>query len=198
MSVGSWVLAASGAASTTATACRTLGILPRLQHASEGVAAALGPLLSTYTAVLVADTAIPAWHEARRELPFVFASSSAAAAGGALAALVPVEQAAPARRLAVAGGLGELAATQLMERRLGPLGEPYHRGEAGRYARLAKWLTAAGTLALALDGRRRAGAVAGGALLLGGSFATRWAVYQAGFQSARDPRYVVESQRTRG
>ena len=40
-----------------------------------------GPALSTYTAVLVADTAIPAWHEARRELPFVFAAGAAMSAG---------------------------------------------------------------------------------------------------------------------
>ncbi len=84
-----------------------------------------------------------------------------------------------------------------MERRLGFVGEPYREGEAGRFSRLAKALTASGAVVTALAGRRRAGAIAGGALLLGGGLAERWAVYKAGFQSVRDPRYVVRSQRAR-
>ena len=44
---------------------------------------------------------------------------------------------------------------------------------------------------MALRGRRRAGTVAGGALMLAGAMATRWSVYKAGFQSAADPKYVV-------
>ena len=36
---------------------------------------------------------------------------------------------------------------------------------------------------------------AGAALVLAGSMCERWAVYKAGFQSARDPRYIVEPQR---
>ena len=38
-------------------------------------------------AVLLANTAVPVWHEARRELPFVFAASAAASAGAAAVAL---------------------------------------------------------------------------------------------------------------
>jgi hypothetical protein len=106
--------------------------------------------------------------------------------------------AAPARRLALAGAAGELAATIAMERRLGALGEPYREGAAGHAARAAKALTAAGGAVMAASGRRRVGAVAGGALMLAGAFATRWSVYKAGFQSAADPKYVVEPQRARG
>src|SRR5439155_1698742 len=87
------------------------------------------------TAVLVADTAIPAWHEARRELPFVFASGAALSAGSAIAL---VGGGAPARRLALVGAAGELASTTVMERRLGDLGEPYHEGAAGRAAQHAR------------------------------------------------------------
>ena len=39
---------------------------------------ALGSGLATYTAVLVADTATPVWHESRRTLPLLFAASAAA------------------------------------------------------------------------------------------------------------------------
>ena len=49
-------------------------MLPRAAGAPPRPSPALlGPALATYTAVLLADTAVPAWHEARRELPFVFA-----------------------------------------------------------------------------------------------------------------------------
>jgi hypothetical protein len=194
MSVGSWVLGANSTAIAFATARSVLGWFPRLGRAG-GATAVLGPVLSTYTAVLVADTAIPAWHEARRELPFVFAAGSAMSAGSAVAV---VGGGAPARRLALAGAAGELAATIAMERRLGALGEPYREGAAGHAARAAKALTAAGGAVMAASGRRRVGAVAGGALMLAGAFATRWSVYKAGFQSAADPKYVVEPQRARG
>ncbi len=193
MSVGSWILGASSAAIGLATARSLLGWFPRLGRAA-GATAVLGPALSTYTAVLVADTAIPAWHEARRELPFVFAAGAATSAGSAVALL---GGGAPARRLALAGAAGELAATTTMERRLGDLGEPYRQGEAGRFARASKALTAAGGAVMAAFGRRRAGAAAGGALMLAGAMATRWSVYRAGFQSAADPKYVVGPQRAR-
>jgi formate dehydrogenase iron-sulfur subunit len=56
---------------------RWLGVFPRLARAAEAVAGLLGPALATYTGTLVADTAVPVWHEAGRELPFVFAGSAA-------------------------------------------------------------------------------------------------------------------------
>ena len=188
MNIGSWVLAGSGTAIGLATVRNLFGWFPRAGRAAAATAV-LGPALSTYTAVLVADTAIPAWHEARRELPWVFAAGSAMSAGSAVAL---VGGGAPAQRLAVAGAAGELAATTLMERRLGMLGEPYHQGTAGHYALAAKGLTAVGGVAMAA-GRRRTGA----ALMLAGALATRWSVYKAGFQSAADPKYVVQAQRAR-
>jgi hypothetical protein len=191
MSVGSWILGASSTAIGLATARSVLGWFPRLGRAA-GATALLGPALSTYTAVLVADTAIPAWHEARRELPFVFAAGSAMSAGSAVAL---IGGGAPARRLALAGAAGELASTTLMERRLGELGQPYREGEAGRFARASKALTAAGAVAMVTCGRRRAGTALGASLMLAGAMATRWAVYRAGFQSAADPKYVVGPQR---
>jgi hypothetical protein len=193
MSVGTWVLGASSTAIAFANARSLFGWFPRLGRLA-GATAVLGPALSTYTAVLMADTAIPVWHEARRELPFVFVSGAAMSAGSAVAL---IGGGAPARRLALVGAAGELAATAAMERRLGWLGQPYREGAAGRAGRAARALTAAGGLVMALVGRRRAGTVAGGALMLAGALATRWSVYKAGFQSAADPKYVVEPQRAR-
>jgi hypothetical protein len=48
-----------------------------------------------------------------------------------------------------------------------------------------------------LLGRRRAGASAGGALLLGGGVSRRWSIFKAGFASARDPKDTVVPQRRR-
>jgi len=188
MNMGSWILSATGTAIALGAARGVLGWFPRAGRLA-GATAVLGPALSTYTGVLVADTAIPAWHEARRELPWVFAAGSAMSAG---AAVTLAGGGAPAQRLALAGAAGELASTTLMERRLGELGEPYREGEAGRFERAAKALTAAGGLLMATR-RRRSGA----GMMLAGAFATRWSIYKAGFQSAADPRYVVEPQRAR-
>jgi len=188
MNMGSWILSATGTAIALGAARSVLGWFPRAGRLA-GATAVLGPALSTYTGVLVADTAIPAWHEARRELPWVFAAGSAMSAG---AAVTLAGGGAPAQRLALAGAAGELASTTLMERRLGELGEPYREGEAGRFERAAKALTAAGGLLMATR-RRRSGA----GMMLAGAFATRWSIYKAGFQSAADPRYVVEPQRAR-
>jgi len=198
MSVGSWVLASSGTAIGAATTLDALGILPRLQAAAQAASAALGMPLSTYTGALLADTSVPVWHEARRHLPLLFAASSAASAGAAASILTPPEDAGPARRLAVVGGAAELLATQAMEKRLGTfLAEPYHEGQAGAFAKTAKMLTATGTATMTLFGRRRAGAIAGGTLLLAGAIYERFAVFKAGFASARNPKYTVAPQRAR-
>src|SRR2546423_3615994 len=145
MSVGTWIVSASGTASGIAASCELVGVLPRVKVASEAVAGLLGPFLSTYTAALVADSVVPAWHGARRELPFVFAGGSCASAGGVVAALTPAGAAGPARRLAIAGAALELASTKAMEDGLGKLvGKPYREGRAGSYAKAAKVATAAG------------------------------------------------------
>ncbi|MDQ6750590.1 MAG: polysulfide reductase NrfD, partial [Actinomycetota bacterium] len=89
MSLGTWILSTSGPLTAVATAHAVLGRCARLAPLAKLGAGALGPALCTYTAVLVADTAVPAWHEARHELPFVFAGSAMASAGAAAALLTP-------------------------------------------------------------------------------------------------------------
>ena len=177
---------------------RRPGRLKPVKHLAELVAALSGGPLSVYTATLVSDTAIPVWHEARQELPFVFGSSALTSAGAAACMLVAPEDAGPARRLAIGGVVAEGVCTQVMERRLGMLAEPYREGEAGKYSKLAKTCAVGGAALLALGGKRsRLAAVAGGALMLAGEAALRWSVFKAGFQSARDPKYTVAPQRER-
>jgi polysulfide reductase-like protein len=196
MSVGTWIVSASGLASGAAAALELVGRLPRAKLAAEATAGALGPFLATYTAALLADTSIPVWHEARRELPFIFAGSSAASAGAACALLTSPSAAHPARRLALAGAALELAASAAMQHRLGFLAEPYRHGRTRTLDITARTLSAAGALGM-LGGRRRSVAVGAGALLLAGSLIQRFAVFRAGFASARDPRYTIASQRQR-
>lgn len=199
MSVGTWVLSAFGASTVAAVAADLFGMFPRVGRTAGVISALLGPALSTYTAVLITDTSVPVWHEARRELPLVFAASSAASAGAAAAMIALPEDAGPARRLAVGGSLAEMGATKLMKRRLGRfLAEPYELEEAGRFDRAARACSVAGSAVLALAGRKsRAAAVAGGAFVLAGAALERWSVFRAGFQSARDPKYTVTPQRQR-
>ena len=198
MSVGSWVLFVSGGASATAAALDRLGVLRPVKWAAEVVSFVAGAPLATYTGTLLADTAIPVWHEARKQLPWLFGASAAASAGAATTLFLPHGESGPARRLVLGGVAAELALMKAMQHRLGFVGEVYRQGAAGKLARASKVLTAAGAALLATRGRRsRGAAVAGSTLVLGGELALRWSVFRAGFQSARDPRYTVIPQKRR-
>jgi hypothetical protein len=197
MSVGSWILAFSSTASSTSAFLSFIGRLRRTSDLARTASAVSGAPLAVYTGTLLADTAIPVWHEARHELPFLFGASAVASAGAASAIAVPPAQAGPARRLAVGAALVENVLMLAMEKRLGFVGEPYKQDEAGRYAKVAKALSLGGAALMALGGRRRLAAAAGGGLVLAGGAALRWSVFKAGFQSARDPRYTVIPQRER-
>ena len=199
MSVGSWVLAASAAATSVSAINTFTGRLRTVALAAKPAAGLLGLPLSTYTGALLAQTAVPVWREARDELPALFAAGAAASAGAAACVLTPVADAAPARRLALLGAAAELATAPLMQRRLGELAEPYRtRGAAATFGHAARGLTAAGaTLVAARGARSRVAAGAGGALLLAGAVCERWSVFRAGFESARDPVYTVAPQRRR-
>lgn len=196
MSVGSWLLSGYVPAAVAAAACDLSGAFPLLGRLASAGAAITGPGVATYTAALVADTAVPAWHDGYRELPYLFAGSAASAAAGLGLLGGPLAENGPARRLALAGGLAELSATWSMERRLGMVAEPYRQGRSGRLMRLGEALTVAGTLgALTLGRRSRLAAGLSGATLLTASACTRFGVFHAGKSSAGDPKYVVGPQR---
>ena len=198
MSVGSWVLAVFAPAAVGTAVLDRLGWFPPLRAIAGTTAAVLGPVIATYTAVLFADTAVPVWHEAHRELPVVFAGSALASAGAAAVIGLPTGFAGPARRAVVAGAAAELGAVAAMERALGPLAAPYRTDRAGRFARAAKAFTAGGaTLVVTLGRSRRWAAIGGGLAVLAGSVCERWAVFTAGQQSASDPRATTGPQRAR-
>jgi len=197
MSVGSWILSAYGPAAGAAALSDFTGILPPAGAAATVAAALLGPAVTTYTAVLLCDTAVPAWHEGHREMPYVFAGSAASAAGGFALLAAPSREAEPARRLAVLGAAVELTAKRLLERRLQGSIEPYQTGRPGALLRAGEILTAGGLAGAALTRHSRAGSAASGLALLGASALTRFGIFEAGRASARDPRYTIVPQQER-
>lgn len=197
MSVGTWLISAYGPAAGAAAACAVTGRLPKIGTLGTAGAAAVGTGVCTYTAALVCDTAVPAWHEAQREMPYLFAGSAATAAGGFGMLAVPTDYAGQAIRFAVLGAATELTATSMLLRRLGDMAEPYQIGRAGKLTEAGEVLTAAGLAGAVLAGRSRLGTVVSGAALMAASALTRFGVFEAGRTSARDPKYVVGPQRER-
>ena len=220
MSVGSWILTAFGGFAGAALASevgrpllerrsgarrirRRSAVVSKALELADGPAtvgsAFFAPPLAAYTAVLLADTATPTWHESYRELPFVFVSSANLAASGLALLTVPSRENGPARKLAAVSAVAE---TRGLRAHAGParadaLGAAAHRqgraaaqGEPGPDDRRGR------------RRRRRSGATGSAAALSGlalmaGSACTRFGVFEAGMVSAIDPKYTVEPQRER-
>ena len=197
LSVGSFILTPFTGLSTAALLANVTGRLPVLGRLAGLGAAALGPGLASYTAALLGNTAVPAWHDAHRELPLVFVGSSAAAAGGLAMLATPVEQSGPACTMALAGAGIELTAAELLKRRLGMVAEPYEQGRPGMLMKTARAMTAAAAALSVVGGRSRAVSAVAGASYLTGSLLTRFGIFEAGQASARDPKYTVVPQRQR-
>lgn len=210
MSVGTWILTLYSPFAGLAAAAEVVDMLPsrRTRGRAFRLVSALGrpaglmagltaPPVAAYTAVLLADTATPSWHESYRELPFVFTSSAAAASGGWGMISTPVAQAGPARRYAAGAAVLELVMEHRMERSMGITAEPLHTGRPGTLMQAAKTLTVAGAAGTLLARRSRTAAVLSGAALMAGSVCTRFGVFYAGVASAKDPRYTVVPQRER-
>ncbi|MFB9543209.1 NrfD/PsrC family molybdoenzyme membrane anchor subunit [Micromonospora sagamiensis] len=210
MSVGTWILAVFGPAAGVAAVAEAAswlpsrgvwrlarGVLPPVGRGAGWVAAVTAPALATYTGVLLANTAVPSWHEAYPELPVVFAGSALASGAGVGLLAAPVGQAGPARRLAVAGAALELVGAHRVETRLGLLSEPYRVGVAGRLLRAGRALTAVGVVGALLGRRSRVVSAVSGAALVAASVATRFGIFHGGVASARDPKYTVVPQRER-
>ncbi|OON78094.1 NrfD/PsrC family molybdoenzyme membrane anchor subunit [Streptomyces tsukubensis] len=201
MSVGSWLLSVYGPAAGAAAFCAVTGRLPRIGAAATLGAALTGPAVATYTAVLASDTAVPAWHGAHRELPYLFAASATAAASGMALVTGATRESAPARCAAVLAAAADFAASAAVERRLGLVAETFRAGRAGALLRSARVLTGAGAVAAAgsglLGAQARPVASAGGLALLTGSALTRFGIFAAGIASAEDPKYTVVPQRER-
>jgi formate-dependent nitrite reductase membrane component NrfD len=207
MSMGTWILTAYGPGAAVAAGAELMpGRLRRtwlgrlvgwLARPAGLWAAATAPGVASYTAVLLSHTAVPAWHEAHPYLPFVFTGSAAASGGGLGMLLAPVSESGPARRMAIAGAGMEVAASRLMEKRLGLSAEAYTTGKAHRLRKWSEMLTVGGAVGAVVGGRNRPVLAVSGLALLAGSALQRFGVFEAGVESTRDPKYVVVPQRER-
>jgi len=197
MSVGSWILSGAAVSTAVATANAWTGLFPRTAKVARPASAVLGLPLSTYTAALLANTAVPVWHEAPESLPFIFGTGAALSAGAIGVAAMPPGEAPGARRLALGAAVMEGPLMELMIHRLGELGRVYREGKPLRIANLSRACIASGAALLYARGRSsRVASVASGGLLCVGALATRWSAFAAGFSSVRDPKYVVGPQRS--
>ena len=163
MSMGTWILSAYGPGAAVAAGAELMpGRLRRtrlgrlvgwLARPAGLWAAATAPGVASYTAVLLSQTAVPAWQEAHPYLPFVFTGSAAASGGGLGMLLAPVGRGQARRGGWRWSGAGlEVAASRLMEQRLGLVGGGVHDGKGAPTAEVVG----------ALDGRRGAGRGSGG------------------------------------
>jgi formate-dependent nitrite reductase membrane component NrfD len=203
MNMGAWVLAKSGAlntASVLALFARRGGVVWKLGNAASWGAGALGMPLAGYTAVLLSNSAVPIWQGTRRTLPLLFMASGMASASSLLELLPPGserEQKA-VRRFGMIGQVAELATGFALEReaaRSEDIVRPLRQGVPGMLWKAAKVCTAAGLAVRLLPGRQRWKQISASVLTLAGSLATRYAIYEAGKVSAKDPHATFVPQR---
>jgi formate-dependent nitrite reductase membrane component NrfD len=201
MNMGAWVLAAAPAAAVTAGLfARTAGLWAKIGEAAGYFSGVFGLALSTYTGVLVANSAIPLWQESRRELPPLFGASAMSSAAAILNFLPQYPRAARlTRAFGTAGAAAELAAGLLLERRVSAIPSvvrPLRHGATAALWRAGAIATAGCLLALLLPKQSRKTRAAAGAFGTMGSLAIRFAIHFAGVRSARDPRASFHSQRS--
>ena len=200
MSVGSWVLVGSGAMNTASVLfAGRRGWLGRVGDGAAVAAGLLGLPLAGYTAVLLANTAVPLWQATRKSLPLLFMSSAVAGAGSLLELLPHASHEAKVLHLfSTMGKVGELMAGVAVQHEasgLEVLERPLKQGVPGTLWKAAR-VCAAASLALGLwPGQRKWMKVAGALLGTAGAIATRFAVFRAGKASAKDPQATFQMQR---
>ena len=192
MSVGSWVLVATGGAATCSFLPGPVG------RASALAAGVLGAPLAGYTAVLLCNTAVPLWHSTTRTLPILFIASAITSAASLLDLVVTApRETRVVRRFGIVGKVAELIAAELVARdasRNPRVGAPLHRGPSGALFRAAKLLTMASLGVALVPTKHRAPRVIAGILGTLGAVAVRFSIFHAGKASARDPVATFSSQ----
>jgi formate-dependent nitrite reductase membrane component NrfD len=200
MNVGSWAL--SGAASLTMGAAILDAPGTPLRPLGDVLGLGAGVLampLSTYTAVLLSNTAVPLWQQIRRSLPPLFASSAVSSAASILDLLPGSERESRiVRAYGIAGRVAELLAARAVERearRIPRVGLPLEQGVSGTLWKASEVLNVASLALSVLPTRRRAPRVAAAVTGIASGIALRFAVMRAGKVSAVDPRATFQQQR---
>jgi hypothetical protein len=200
MSVGSWTLMAFS--SSTAAAAflggwqRQRRGLPRVfENTSAFISTITGPIISTYTGVLLGATAIPVWNQSVGILPLHFATSGMAAA----AALLELRghDSGALDTIGIISAVGETAIGASIELRSSRALRPIKSGRIGWLARVGGILAGPVPLVLRLLARgsdanrnirlRKIAAVSA----VAGSLASRFAWARAGIGSAQDTALLL-------
>jgi formate-dependent nitrite reductase membrane component NrfD len=194
MSIGSWSLAGTGFLAT-------LALLLGERHEGRAVAWGLaggGLMLAGYTGVLLGNTSNPLWQQTRRELPVLF-TASAIAGTAALLEMLPLNIAEQkvVRELGIMGKVAEMAAIAATERaaaRHRQVEQPLRQGPSAKVWRGAKALIVAGMAVSIIPGRWRGKHLLAGGLTTIGSVMLRYALLDAGRESAREPQAAFALQ----
>lgn len=191
MNVGTWILSAFGACAFGAVA------LPgRLGDAAGAAAGFFGLPLTSYTAVLLANTAVPLWQGTRTALPVLFVASAASSAASALELChLPAAETRVVRRFSIAAKLADVVSAMAVEREANTVervGRPLRKSALWKAAKLC---VLASLAVSAVPRKPRWLCIAGGALGTLGALATRFSLFEAGRVSARDPQAAFDQQR---
>jgi formate-dependent nitrite reductase membrane component NrfD len=202
MSIGSWLLAcATPLAGGSALLARAPASLHGLSRAAGIAAGVLGMPLATYTAVLLANSAVPVWLASRKSLPLLFGASAATSLASVFELMpLSVTERAIMRRFGLAGRAADLVTSHLVERDACSderVGDPLKQGLSGALWKTARVLTAASLVLSLFPGENRRRRRATGILGIAGGLALRFAIVHAGKASARDPRATFGQQARR-
>lgn len=202
MNLGAWILAgAAPTAIATGLFVNRRGLLGGFGEAAGYLSGLFGAALAGYTGVLVSNSAIPIWQEARRWVPVMFIASSASAAASVVEMISGDRRTCVATRIfGTAGRIAEIAATEQAKRAASAVprvAEPMHTGRTAVLWKTATALTIASVGVSFLPGRSRKPGIVAGILGLAGSLCLRFAVHYIGNVSARDPRASFHQQRAR-
>ena len=199
LNIGSWILAAEAGLSTGAVVLGRRA--PALAGAAGMGAGVLGVPYSGYTAVLLADTAVPIWQSMNKTLPFLYVASAVSSATALLEVTdLTDEERRTVSRLGVLGQVAEIAATFAVQKQASKVervGRPLKEGLSGSLWKASTYLTLSALVASLLPGRSRGKSWLAAALGTAGALALRFSVFHAGKRSARDPRASFEMQRAR-
>lgn len=202
MNMGTWIL--SGAAPTaifTTLFINRGGWVGSIAEATGYLSGIFGAALAGYTGVLVSNSAVPIWQEARRWVPVLFIASSAVSAASLIEVFADDRQSLRfAGMFGTAGRVAEFVAARRVERAasaIPPIAEPLNRGFSGFLWKAARGLNIASLGFGLLAGRSRRRAAVAGVLGLAGALCLRFAVHYATNASARDPKACFQQQNLR-
>ncbi|HKW97554.1 MAG TPA: NrfD/PsrC family molybdoenzyme membrane anchor subunit [Bryobacteraceae bacterium] len=200
MNVGTWILSAAAPSGIlTGLLVNRRGLLGKLGEFTGFISGIFGAALAGYTGVLVANTAIPIWHESRQWMPVLFAASGAASAASVVDLFYDNERGRQiTRTFGKTARLAEVVASTRVERAASlvpTVGEPFRRRGPAFLWKTAKVLNVA-SLALSLaPGRSRRKTTTAALLGAAGAFCLRLAIHYLGNASARNPRASFHLQR---